>query len=308
MIETAKQVLLAHPQLLAATASVVCVRSGARVWWARKDERFVVRKGDSDVLLARRHGAYVPDLMKNFEMMTEGIHPVVRNGRRVYDFTAPAMHDLADGTRWSFPGLPEVDATSDHYIEMLGVGPGHVVWDIGAYSGRSTKAFADAVGETGRVIAVEADPGCFACLCENLGPVDFPTVELVNAALWADDGTVEFQAEANQGSTVASASRRDSNVIEVQALTPESLFKQTECDRVDAVKIDIEGAEYSVVPAFASLLGSVRPAFVLEVHKDVDGKINVDKLIDFFRAQDYDAYAISQPEQSPFPLLLAKPR
>ncbi|MGQ0823976.1 MAG: FkbM family methyltransferase [Actinomycetota bacterium] len=300
--------LLRHPRLLALVVTAVGLRHGVRVRWLADHCCFAVLKGDTDVLVARHHGAYLPDLVNNFVMMTERILPDVRDGRRVYDFTTPVPHRFVDGSSWSFPGLPEVDATSDHYIETLGVKPGDVVWDIGAYSGLSTKAFAQAVGTAGTVVAVEADPTCFGCVASNLPRDSFPTVHLVQAALWDDDGTVEFQAEANQGSTIATAGTRATNVIDVRALTPETLFKQVGTDRVDAVKLDIEGAEYRVVPAFAALFATVRPKFLIEVHKNGDEKVDAGALIQFFAQHDYEATAISQPEKSPFPLVFAHPR
>ena len=55
------------------------------------------------------------------------------------------------------------DAT-DYWLQHYGPQEGDVIVDVGAGRGEDTTAFSRAVGKTGRVIAIEADPLSFAIL------------------------------------------------------------------------------------------------------------------------------------------------
>lgn len=259
-----------------------------------------ISRDTETILLADRHAAYVPDAENNFDLYVAQVEPEQRDGRSVYDFTKPRKHTLISGESWWLPSVPEIEATNAHYIAVLDVSSGDVVWDIGAYSGRSTVAFADAVGPDGRVIALEPDPTNFDCLIKNLG--NRAGVWPYNLALWDRDTQVLFEADGNQGSGITAP--RSANRISARAVTPETLmaaFPPT------VVKLDIEGAEYRTVPAFAAIFPTTRPRFLIECHHD-QGKIAPELLEDFFAAHDYQSAVIDQPEGGPFPLLHAWPR
>jgi FkbM family methyltransferase len=300
VVQASKAALLRKPVFLGAVVSAMHPRY--RITSRRG--RYRVRRGSDVVLLDYKHAAYLPDLVANFDLMTTAVRPATGDGRRTWDFTTAEPMVLSDGSVWRFPGLPEVEATNAHYINTLGVRPGDVVWDVGAYSGLSTRAFSRAVGEAGCVVAIEADPACWACVTFNV--MDLPNVELVNAALWDEAGTVDFQAEGNQGSTVVAAGSRTSNVVTVEAVTPAELLARTG-GRLDVVKMDIEGGEYRVLPAFESVLERVQPRFLIETHRATNGRVEANRLLEFFRSHGYEATAISQPERSPFPLIHAAP-
>jgi FkbM family methyltransferase len=293
--------LLRRPSLLGVV--MMATHPGFRIRYSR---HFTVRRRDRVVLLDRRHAAYLPFLIDNFELLTNAVRPTREGSQSIWDFRGDEPAILADGTPWRFAGLPETHATGEHYVDMLGVQSGDVVWDIGAYSGLSSRAFAQAIGPDGTVFAIEADPGCFSCATSNLA--DRPAVEVQHAALWDESGTVQFQAEGNQGSAVADAGPRSDQLVDVPSITPVELLERSG-GRVDAVKLDIEGAEYRVLPAFAQVLElGQRPRFLIEAHNARSGRVETEQLMDFLRGYGYQAEVVSQPERGPFPLIVGRPR
>jgi predicted methyltransferase len=67
----------------------------------------------------------------------------------------------------------------DEVIALLGVGPGDRVADIGAGGGYFTFRFADAVGESGRVYAVDVDDDMIAYLHERTREEGRSNVEVI---------------------------------------------------------------------------------------------------------------------------------
>lgn len=264
-----------------------------------------ITRDNKDLLLASKHAPYVPDAENNFDLYVAQVQPTGHSHygeRTVYDFTRPREHALKDGTPWWFPAVPEVDATNAHYLNILDVVPGDVVWDIGAYSGRSTAAFAEAVGTKGRVVALEPDPTNYDCLVKNLACR--PGVWAHNLALWDRDTAVLFEADGNQGSGITAL--RTEHRASVRAITPKTLLAAYQRPPT-VVKLDIEGAEYRTVPAFAEIFPTTRPRFLIECHHD-QGKIDPGLLVSFFADHDYCGEIVPQPEDGPFPLLHAWPR
>jgi hypothetical protein len=96
--------------------------------------------------------------------------------------------------------------------------------------------------------------------------------------------------------------------VYVPTITPQELMSETFAPTV--VKLDIEGAEYRVVPAFADIFPTARPRFLIECHhhEDLTGFERLPQLEEFFAAHDYRTSVVDQPEQSPFPLLHAVPK
>ena len=68
--------------------------------------------------------------------------------------------------------------------------PGDIVWDVGANHGYYTAKFADAVAESGMVVAFEPHPLAFESLTKSLGSLS--NVQLENAALGDFDGTADL--------------------------------------------------------------------------------------------------------------------
>jgi ubiquinone/menaquinone biosynthesis C-methylase UbiE len=69
----------------------------------------------------------------------------------------------------------------DEVVALLGIGAGDRVADVGAGGGYFTFRFADAVGETGRVYAVDVDEDLLAYLDERVRDEGRANVEVVRA-------------------------------------------------------------------------------------------------------------------------------
>ncbi|MHC4861618.1 MAG: FkbM family methyltransferase [Planctomycetota bacterium] len=149
-------------------------------------------------------------------------------------------------------------------VELSRVRP--LILDCGANIGMATLFF-KSMAPDARIIAFEPDPATFALLTENVAGNRLSDVDLVNAALWKEEGRIDFHAGDEPGGLMMSAhpARLQGKRVEVDAVPLSRTLK--EHDDVDLVKLDVEGAEQEIVTELdaSGTLGSVRE-WIIEYH------------------------------------------
>jgi FkbM family methyltransferase len=143
--------------------------------------------------------------------------------------------------------------------------PGMVFFDIGANIGYFTTLAARLVGPTGRVLAAEPDPDNFRLLEHNVRENRLDNVVLFNCALGAQAGEASlFRSTWNNGDHrlyTDGYAYRDSVTVPVR--TYDDLLSTSNLDRVDAVKMDVQGYEHHVLAGMDSTLSSGRDLLML---------------------------------------------
>jgi FkbM family methyltransferase len=143
-----------------------------------------------------------------------------------------------------------------------------VFLDVGANAGAYTLFVANRVGRTGRIIAVEPHPTALARLHCNLALNAIDWAKVVPAALSDHNGSVSlFINERNIGGSSMLAGRRPdlaTRSIEVGCRSLASLVREEGLSRIDAIKLDVEGAEDRIlVPYLAEAPRSLLPRFLI---------------------------------------------
>ena len=127
------------------------------------------------------------------------------------------------------------------------------ILDLGANIGLSVLFFKHAHPQA-EIVALEADPGIFACLERNVHGNGFRDVELLQRAAWTSDTRLSFRRDGADGGR-AVPTGDGQGTIEVEAIDIAALASRRP---FDVIKMDIEGAEAIVVPALRPVLGGVR--------------------------------------------------
>lgn len=122
--------------------------------------------------------------------------------------------------------------------------------DAGANIGVSVLAYKRSFPKA-RIIAFEPDPGIFQMLRRNLDRNNARDVEAIQAAVWTSDGEASFFSQGADGGKLTKAI--DDQTIKVPTVSL-SKFLQVE---VDLLKMDIEGAEYAVMPTLLTDLARI---------------------------------------------------
>ncbi len=134
------------------------------------------------------------------------------------------------------------------------LGPGVVFLDIGANVGGYALWAAAKAGEGARIIAVEPEPEVFARLCFNIGVNPTGTVKAVNTAVADLNGRITlFLDRHNRGGTsvrIVKNAPDGGERIEVPAVTLSELVESEKLERIDILKVDVEGSEDMVLAPF----------------------------------------------------------
>lgn len=207
-----------------------------------------------------------------------------------------------------FPSFPEPLATTRHYIDFGGLGPGMCVLDLGAYSGLTSILFSRAVGPTGRVVAVEADLDNIDCIRTNLANFSRycgNPITLLEGAVWEHCQGIEFSSEGNMGaSATAIVGDNRGMVSRVPSFTLSSIADTVGLKRVDFIKCDVEGAE-AMVFKDREFFRRFSPRIVIETHF-IDGKSTEEACIRELEACGYRCELLAQNDY-PLPLLKCVP-
>lgn len=170
---------------------------------------------------------------------------------------------------WGHVDRGEWEATTLKAIETL-LPNGGVYIDIGAWIGPTVIAAAQ---KAKRVIAYEPDPLASNYLLENISLNNFDNVEVNQVALWLSAGEMPFGPGNSDSLGNSSSSLTSGNMttrVKTRNISIESrrdVF--VECD---LMKIDVEGAEYSIVPIIEGYFRKVRPSLLLSTHGVVIAK------------------------------------
>jgi FkbM family methyltransferase len=138
---------------------------------------------------------------------------------------------------------------------------GDTVLDIGANIGYYTLIFAKLVGEHGKVFAFEPDPTNFALLKKNVEINGYSNVILVPKAVSNENKKAKlYLCEQNQGMHRVYNSVFCNDSIDIEFLRLDDYFQD---DKINFIKIDIEGAEYAAIQGMQNLLNRNREAKLL---------------------------------------------
>jgi FkbM family methyltransferase len=145
------------------------------------------------------------------------------------------------------------------------VQPGDTVIDCGAHVGTFT---ADALARGARlVISIEPDATNLECLRRNFArEIAGKRVILIPKAAWSEETTLKFTiSDLNSGMNSA-VIRTGTREIDVPATTIDAIVREHGIDRVDYLKMDIEGAERHALRGGMETLKRDRPRMMLEAY------------------------------------------
>jgi FkbM family methyltransferase len=176
---------------------------------------------------------------------------------------------------------------------------GDFVVDVGAHSGRHLFNFAQLVGSFGGVAGFEPIPDKFTYLNERARDLGFTNLKLYNLALTNFEGTSSFihavgtpEESGLKARAFNAPERAQPTTIEVKVSTLDTVLGDIE--RLDYIKIDIEGGELDCLAGASCLIGKFRPFISVEFGRpgySAYGKTPYD-LLRYTHALDYHIFDI----------------
>lgn len=168
---------------------------------------------------------------------------------------------------WLYGAYEPVEA----YLFQHFLKPAMVVFDIGANVGQYSLLASSAVGPKGTVYGFEAQPDNFLkfsanCQQNNSMGNLFPQ----GLAVWNEDVQLEMKMPAgmsdNAGSFYAQKNTENS-VHKVQAIRLDDFILKNNIQRLDVIKMDIEGAEAFALEGAQETLKKFHPVIFIEINQ-----------------------------------------
>src|SRR3990172_8915223 len=131
-----------------------------------------------------------------------------------------------------------------------------VIIDCGANIGLSI-IFFKSLYPKATIVAYEPDPKIFAVCSENIRSFGLTNIVLCPQAVWIQDKQMDFSVEGGFSGRLAKPGDHN-ELISV----PTCRLRNSLEDRIDFLKIDIEGAEHQVLMDCADLLHNVENIFI----------------------------------------------
>lgn len=169
--------------------------------------------------------------------------------------------------------IPELRATGTwepYLMEVIveRLPPGGTFIDVGAHIGIHSVLAALRVGPLGRVLAIEASPVTFPVLAQNLASSGCPGATAVHRGAWDLPATLTFchvpKNPAHSHFSITGNPRGQRFPVACEPL--DNLVEQAGLNRLDLIKVDVEGSEIRVLEGARKTLRTYRPPIIIEVN------------------------------------------
>jgi len=158
-----------------------------------------------------------------------------------------------------------------------------LIYDCGANIGMSCLYFKK-LYPNAKIKAFEADPKIVKILENNLKKNKIiDDVEIINSAVWIDYNGLEFASEGADGGSIYG----DKNKVKVSSIRLKDWLEKEE--KIDMLKIDIEGAEYEVLKDCKDSLSNVDNLFV-EYHSWNNSPQKLSEILEIFESNGFRYY------------------
>jgi FkbM family methyltransferase len=178
---------------------------------------------------------------------------------------------------------------------------GGVALDVGANVGWHTLLMASLVGARGRVLAIEPNPAMRHRLHDHLSLNRLKQVEVISDIAADTEETMDFYApslkDGNSGDGhVVKEAQRDATILRLEARRLDTIVAAAKCERLDLIKVDVEGFEWRVLRGGEDTIARFRPHIVFEYNAEYAsrGGGTPEAMGDFFQTHGYRLFTIGR--------------
>jgi len=179
----------------------------------------------------------------------------------------------------------EYESWMQRYLKLE---KGSVFIDVGANVGKYSLALSKIIGDSGKIVAVEPVPRTFDALAQAVKINGLSNIIPLNIACWSENTKLDIFLSEYSGSCSIKRNFGLGHVI-VEAKTLDSLVNELGLNRVDFVKIDVEGSELEVLEGMKNTLKTYRPRIVIELREQYK-----DPLLSLMEHFDYSCELIEE--------------
>lgn len=181
---------------------------------------------------------------------------------------------------------------------------GRTFIDVGANIGYYS-LLASSQMQNGYVVAIEAFPGIYEKLIGNIDINKQHNIRAILVAAAEEDCNIDiyYAGPHNEGATTTVTSlAKTGTPVTVRGKPLSELLSEEEVRTMLMMKIDVEGAELSVINGMLSLFDKFQPdvEFIVEVIPKTLGKVKLESLFRIFEEAGFNAYKVENSYEPEF--------
>lgn len=212
-----------------------------------------------------------------------------------FSFARTKKHYKTNGKNWTVltkSPLYYIVKDVNRYEKFYTVSPGDVVIDAGANEGILSVIYSQKVKENGKIFSFEPD-------CQNVEAFKVtvslnPTpsnIELIEKGIWFKNMELKFHEGGNVASSIY---YEGENFItkNIQVVSIDEFVMDQNIQKLDFVKMDIEGAEIEAVRGAVNSLKTLNPNFAIASYHVINGKHTYKNLEKLFSEYNYPYYTV----------------
>jgi len=161
-------------------------------------------------------------------------------------------------SKWMDQEAKHLRDADDYWFHVYKPRAGDVIVDIGAGRGEDTFAFSRGVGPAGRVWAIEPHPQTFRILSEFCRLNRLDNVNRLNFACTEAPAELQIETMPVWESNYVRGGEQTPTSFPVTGIPFDRLAEQQGIDRIDFLKMNIEGAERMALPGCTEALRRAR--------------------------------------------------
>jgi len=149
------------------------------------------------------------------------------------------------------------------YDELFTINDGDVVFDIGGFVGDTALYFSRKV-KSGHVYTFEPDSKHISKIQDNIKHFSINNISVIDKGVSDYSGTAEFSKFGASGGAVKDAGEQQIEVIELDKFVEDNNIFFS--NRVDIIKMDIEGSELDALRGAENVIRDFRPVLLISVY------------------------------------------
>jgi FkbM family methyltransferase len=200
---------------------------------------------------------FVKCLPQNYQYSSGTFRKVQRNG-------VWFNLDLSEYMEWVIYFDLNVENREDLYPLIR---EGATVFDVGSNIGETALHFAKISGQNGRVIGFEPVPETYRKCALNLSLNNFSNLKVENIAISDKREVLYFDpATYNNSGGIFMKKGATDTTMSVDAMTLDEYCLINGIEKLDFIKVDVEGFELNVLKGAAIVLEKLRPVLYVEIN------------------------------------------
>lgn len=177
------------------------------------------------------------------------------------------------------PNIMQDQNEQYRYSDIVEPVKGDVVIDAGAYNGDTAFWFLKYIGEEGKVYSFEPVNSNFDIINEKIRINNTRNIIPIKSGLWSEEKTLNIIGFGGGDSSFLA----ENGGSEVKVISLDKFVKDNNIQKVDFIKMDIEGAEIQGLKGAGETIKKLKPKLTICVYHS---KRDIYEIIDFINSQE----------------------